>query len=310
MVVKDVSSASVASKLLDGKLVSAAVKTRLANLVTAAVGSGHRAPGLAVILVGDDPASALYVQGKIKACKKVGINRTFHRFEADATQSQVIDCVKKLNDDPTIDGILVQLPLPKQISAESVLENLRPDKDVDGLTTLNMGYLLAGAKGLRACTPLGIIELLDYYKIPIEGKQAVVVGRSNLVGKPISLLLMHRNATVTVCHSRSQDLASICRQADILVVAAGRPNFVTGDWVKAGAVVVDVGIHHTKHEDGSSVIEGDVDFAEAQPKASHITPVPGGVGPMTIAMLLSNTLTAYQGHLNLDELGKASILST
>lgn len=297
MVVKEESATDVSNKLLDGKAVAAAVRLRLKEAVADAVAKGQRAPGLAVILVGDDGASALYVQGKIKACKQVGIESSFHKFEANATQAEIIDCVRKLNEDPKVDGILVQLPLPKHISSEAVLDVLSADKDVDGLTTLSMGLLLAGKKGLVACTPSGIIELLDHYKIAIEGKRAVVIGRSNLVGKPIALLLMQRNATVTVCHSRTQGLDALCREADILVVAAGRRGFVKGSWVKPGAAVIDVGIHHTKNDDGTSVIDGDVVFPEAQVHASRITPVPGGVGPMTIAMLLSNTLVAYDEHI-------------
>ena len=298
MVVKDEPTTDVASKVLDGKAVAAVVRARLKDAVAQAVAKGQRAPGLAVILVGDDGASAIYVQNKVKACKQVGIESSFHKFEANASEAEVIECLRKLNADPKVDGILVQLPLPKHISSEAVLEFLSPGKDVDGLTTLSMGLLLAGKKGLVPCTPMGIIELLDHYKLDIEGKKAVVIGRSNLVGKPIALLLMQRNATVTVCHSRTQGLDEICRDADILVVALGRRHFVKGSWVKPGAVVIDVGIHHTKLDDGTSNISGDVEFAEAQQHAARITPVPGGVGPMTIAMLLSNTLSAYADHLS------------
>jgi methylenetetrahydrofolate dehydrogenase (NADP+)/methenyltetrahydrofolate cyclohydrolase len=297
MVVKDEPSTEVSSKVLDGKAVGAAVRARLKEAVAKAVAAGQRAPGLAVILVGDDGASAIYVQNKVKACKQAGIESSFHKFPADATQAEIIDCLRMLNADPKVDGILVQLPLPKHISSEAVLEILSPEKDVDGLTILSMGLLLAGKNGLVPCTPMGIIELLDHYQLPIEGKKAVVIGRSNLVGKPIALLLMQRNATVTVCHSRTQGLDEICRDADILVVAAGRRHFVKGSWVKPGAVVIDVGIHHTKLDDGTSNISGDVEFAEAQTHASRITPVPGGVGPMTIAMLLSNTMKAYSDHI-------------
>jgi methylenetetrahydrofolate dehydrogenase (NADP+)/methenyltetrahydrofolate cyclohydrolase len=297
MVVKDELATEVSSKVLDGKAVAAAVRARLKDAVGQAVAAGQRAPGLAVILVGDDGASAIYVQNKVKACKQVGIESSFHKFPADATQAEVIDCLQSLNADPKVDGILVQLPLPKHISSEAVLEVLSSGKDVDGLTTLSMGLLLAGKNGLVPCTPMGIIELLDHYKVEIEGKKAVVIGRSNLVGKPIALLLMQRNATVTVCHSRTQGLDEICRDADILVVAAGRRHFVKGSWIKPGAVVIDVGIHHTKLDDGTSNISGDVEYAEAQKHASRITPVPGGVGPMTIAMLLSNTMKAYSDHI-------------
>jgi methylenetetrahydrofolate dehydrogenase (NADP+)/methenyltetrahydrofolate cyclohydrolase len=297
MVVKDELSTNLASKLLDGKAVASSVRARLKDMVGQAVAAGQRAPGLAVMLVGDDGASAIYVQNKVKACKQVGIESSFHKFAGDATQAEVIECLKALNADPKIDGILVQLPLPKHISSDAVLEVLSPGKDVDGLTTLSMGLLLAGKNGLVPCTPMGIIELLDHYKLDIEGKKAVVIGRSNLVGKPIALLLMQRNATVTVCHSRTQGLDEICRGADILVVAAGRRHFVKGSWIKPGAVVIDVGIHHTKLEDGTSNISGDVEYTEAAKHAASITPVPGGVGPMTIAMLLSNTMKAYADHI-------------
>ena len=296
MPVKDIES-DTSSRVLNGKEVAASVRKRLAERSQAHTARGDRQPGLAVILVGDDPASAIYVQGKIKACKQVGIESFFHKFEAGASASQVKECVQKLNGDPAVDGILVQLPLPRQISADEVLALLQPDKDVDGLTPASMGLLMGGKPGLRPCTPAGIIELLDYYKVPIEGKRAVVIGRSNLVGKPIALLLMQRNATVTICHSRTEGLAELCQSADILVVAAGKKSFVKGSWIKPGACVIDVGIHHDKNEAGQSAIAGDVDFAEAVDVAGLITPVPGGVGPMTIAMLLANTLTAYEEHL-------------
>jgi methylenetetrahydrofolate dehydrogenase (NADP+) / methenyltetrahydrofolate cyclohydrolase len=296
MPVKDIEN-DTASRVLNGKEVAASVRKRLAERTTAHREQGKRAPGLAVVLVGDDPASALYVQGKIKACKQVGIESFFRKFEASAAAAEVKQCVQELNQDPLVDGILVQLPLPAQISADEVLALLQPDKDVDGLTAISMGLLMGGKPGLRPCTPSGIIELLDYHKVPIEGSRAVVIGRSNLVGKPIALLLMQRNATVTMCHSRTKGLDELCRSADILVVAAGKRTFVKGDWIKPGACVIDVGIHHDKTAAGESSIAGDVDFAEAVKVAGLITPVPGGVGPMTIAMLLANTLTAYEEHL-------------
>ncbi len=296
MPVKDLEN-DTANRVLNGKEVAASVRKRLAERTAVDREQGKRAPGLAVVLVGDDPASALYVQGKIKACKQVGIESFFHKFAATASSAEVKQCVQALNQDPLVDGILVQLPLPKQISADEVLALLAPDKDVDGLTAISMGLLMGGKPGLRPCTPSGIVELLDYHKVPIEGSRAVVIGRSNLVGKPIALLLMQRNATVTMCHSRTQGLDEICRNADILVVAAGKRTFVKGSWIKPGACVIDVGIHHDKSAEGESSIAGDVDFAEAVNVAGLITPVPGGVGPMTIAMLLANTLTAYEEHL-------------
>ena len=219
----------------------------------------------------------------------------FKKFDADVTVEQLTTCVKALSEQADdVDGILVQLPLPGRLPADSVLEALAADKDVDGLTTISMGRLLEGKAGLRPCTPSGVIELLKHCGVEIAGKRAVVIGRSNLVGKPAALLLMQHNATVTVCHSKSEQLDEICRNADILIVAAGRKQFVKGSWIKPGACVIDVGIHHTKNDEGESEISGDVEFAEASRVAGWITPVPGGVGPMTIAMLLSNTLTAYK----------------
>ena len=224
----------------------------------------------------------------------MGIESIHRKFEANISQDELINCVKTLSEDDSVDGILVQLPLPGDLKAEKVLEALCADKDVDGLTTASMGRLLEGKAGLRPCTPSGVIALLEHYNVPISGKRAVVIGRSNLVGKPAALLLMQKNATVTICHSKSEQLDQICQSADILVVAAGRKQFVKGSWVKSGACVIDVGIHHSKNEKGDSEIAGDVEFKEASRHASLITPVPGGVGPMTIAMLLSNTLQAYK----------------
>ncbi|HEY9778285.1 MAG TPA: bifunctional methylenetetrahydrofolate dehydrogenase/methenyltetrahydrofolate cyclohydrolase FolD [Planktothrix sp.] len=283
------------AQIIDGKAVAKTIRAQLKVDIDALVGKGHRRPGLAVVLAGDDAASALYVKNKIKACKEVGIESFFHKFDADITLEQLTACVQALSQQADdVDGILVQLPLPGRLPAEGVLQALSPEKDVDGLTTISMGRLLEGKPGLRPCTPSGVIELLKQNKVEISGKRAVVVGRSNLVGKPAALLLMQHNATVTVCHSKSEQLDEICRSADILVVAAGRKQFVKGSWVKPGACVIDVGIHHDKNEQGQSEICGDVEFAEASRVAAWITPVPGGVGPMTIAMLLSNTLTAYK----------------
>jgi len=287
------------AQIIDGKAVAKAIRAELKQSIDALVGKGHRRPGLAVVLAGENPASALYVKNKIKACKEVGIESFFEKFENDVTLQQLVDCVKRLSRTDEVDGILVQLPLPNNLAADVVLDSLDPNKDVDGLTTISMGRLLEGKPGLRPCTPSGVIALLEHHKVPISGRRAVVIGRSNLVGKPAALLLMQKNATVTVCHSKSEQLEQICQNADILVVAAGRRQFVKGSWIKPGSTVIDVGIHHTKTETGESEIAGDVEFAEASRAAGLITPVPGGVGPMTIAMLLSNTLTAYKMRLGL-----------
>jgi methylenetetrahydrofolate dehydrogenase (NADP+)/methenyltetrahydrofolate cyclohydrolase len=296
MVVKETTPVE---QILNGKEVAASVRASLKERTAAYAQKGLRAPGLAVVLVGDDPASAIYVQGKIKACKQVGIKSSFHQFPASATFDEIIAIVTMLNNDDNVDGILVQLPLPKHIDSDAVVAAIAPEKDADGLSPVSMGLLMAGKKGLRPCTPAGIIHLLDFYKVPIEGKRAVVVGRSNLVGKPIALLLMARNATVTMCHSRTRDLEKICAEADILVAAAGQKEMIKGSWIKPGACVIDVGIHHDKNEKGESKIAGDVLFADAKEHAALITPVPGGVGPMTIAMLLANTLTAYEMRSNM-----------
>jgi len=257
-----------------------------------------RAPGLAVVLIGDNPASQIYVKNKIQACKKVGIESFFHQFAADVKEEEVLACIDKLNRSPEVDGILVQLPLPKHLPTEEILDAVLPEKDADGLHPLNLGYLTSGKQGLRPCTPSGVMVLLERYKVELKGKHAVVIGRSNLVGKPIAFMLLEQHATVTICHSRSQNLDEIARSADVLVVAAGRECMVKGSWIKAGAVVVDVGIHKRTISSGpnagESEVVGDVDFQEASQVASLITPVPGGVGPMTIAMLLSNTLAAYE----------------
>lgn len=245
-------------------------------------------PGLAVILVGEDPASKIYVGRKEKAAKEAGFLSREFRLPAETTEESLRDLVAGLNASPEIHGILVQLPLPKHINPDVVIETIDPRKDVDGFHPVNIGGLFTGRPGHRACTPLGVIELLDRTGIPIEGKEAVIVGRSNIVGKPLALMLLNRHATVTVCHTRTRDLAGVARRADILVAAAGKAEMVRGEMVKEGAVVIDVGIN--RGADGKLV--GDVAFAEAAAKASYITPVPGGVGPMTIAMLLRNTLNS------------------
>ena len=277
-------------KIIDGKAISAAlredIKTRVAGLKEKGI-----VPGLAVVLVGDDPASATYVRNKERACMETGMHSVVHRLDAATTQAQLVELVRALNADAAIHGILVQLPLPGQIDELAVLREIDPDKDVDGLHVVNAGRLLAGEKGFVPCTPKGIMHLISTTGVEICGKRAVVIGRSNLVGKPISLLLLAANATVTMCHSKTTDLEAVCAQADILVAAAGRPGIVTGDCIKPGAVVIDVG---TTKVDGK--LTGDVRFDEASQKAAFITPVPGGVGPMTITMLLENTIEAALLH--------------
>lgn len=281
-------------QVMDGKALAASVRETLKEKVAKIVETGKRRPGLAVVLVGDDKASALYVKNKTQSCKKVGIESFMHTFPADTDMETLLNCIKTLNQSDVVDGILVQLPLPSHLSAEEVLAILDPNKDVDGLTTESMGRLFAGKTGLRPCTPVGVMVLLEEHNVEVEGKHAVVIGRSNLVGKPIAMLLQQKNATVTMCHSRTKDLDKICQNADILVVAAGKREFVKGSWIKPGATVIDVGIHHTQGANGESVISGDVQYADAAKVARHITPVPGGVGPMTVAMLLSNTITAFE----------------
>lgn len=270
-------------KIIDGKLVSAAIRNDLKNEVAAM----QKTIGLAVILVGDDPASCVYVKNKEKACAEVGVTSYKFAFPADSTEKEIEEKINELNAAPNINGILVQLPLPKHLNERKILSFIDPKKDVDGFSPYQIGKLLLGEDCLVSCTPQGIMQLLSYYDIPVAGKHAVVIGRSNIVGKPISLLLLKENATVTICHSRTKDLAEITRQADILVVAIGKPRFVTEDMVKEGAVVIDVGINRV---DGA--LCGDVDFENVAEKCSFITPVPGGVGPMTVTSLMYNTIKA------------------
>ena len=246
-------------------------------------------PGLAVILVGDDPASAIYVRNKERGCQEMGIYSVVHRLSGETAQDELIDIIHDLNDDDKIHGILVQLPLPGHLDELAVLREVDPDKDVDGLHVVTAGRLLVGEQGFLPCTPKGVIKMIKSTGIDICGKNAVVIGRSNMVGKPVSLLLQRENATVTMCHSRTKDLAKICATADILVAAIGKPEMITGDFVKQGAIVIDVG---TSRVDGK--LKGDVLFDEAKEKAAYITPVPGGVGPMTITMLLDNTVEAAE----------------
>lgn len=290
---------ALSERIMDGTKTAAAVREELSGEVKSYVDKGLRAPGLAVILIGDDPASHVYVKNKISACAKAGIASFPHELPASTDAATVFALIKKLNQDDKVDGILVQLPLPKHLPTEEILNSVLPEKDADGLHPLNMGYLFCGKPGLRPCTPSGIIKLLDHYKVQIAGKNAVVIGRSNLVGKPIALMLMERNATVTICHSRSENLNKITRGADILVVAAGKQGMIGGNDIKDGAVVIDVGIHKVPGPEGKFRLVGDVLYEEAAAKASLITPVPGGIGPMTIAMLLCNTVESYKKRLRL-----------
>jgi len=286
------------AQIIDGKAIAAQVRAEVKAEVEAWVQAGHRPPYLAVILVGDNPASASYVRGKTKAAAEVGIASDTLHFDTSISEAELLAEIARLNDDEGVDGILVQLPLPDHIDPSRVLNAIRPDKDVDGFHPINAGRLLLGEPGFVPATPAGILELLRRSGIETTGKHAVVVGRSNIVGRPLAALLLHRgiDATVTVCHSRTQDLAALTRTADILVAAIGRPRYITADMVREGAVVIDVGINRVddpSHPRGYRLV-GDVDFEAVVEKAGWITPVPGGVGPMTIALLLRNTLYAAQ----------------
>jgi len=276
----------VAARLIDGKALAQTIRERIAKESADLHAQTGIRPGLAAILVGDDPASALYVRSKQKACDAAGIYVADHKLPASTTQADLLALIEKMNADPKIHGILVQLPLPKQIDSKVVLDAVSPAKDADGFHPYNVGRLVEGNPLFTPCTPKGIIKMIESTGVAIEGKRAVVVGRSNIVGKPASLLLLHRHATVTVCHSKTKDLPAVCREAEILVVAIGKAKFVTADMVREGAMVIDVGSNRL--EDGTFV--GDVDFGPVSQKAGWISPVPGGVGPMTIAMLLDNTL--------------------
>lgn len=277
-----------AAQILDGKATAKAVRADVASGVAALVADGGRQPGLTVVLVGDDPASQVYVRSKDRAATEAGFQVHTVRMSAESSQEEVEAVVRGLNGDDGVDGILVQLPLPRGLDSDAVTELIDPGKDVDGLTRANIARLVLGQDGLVPCTPAGCVEICDRHGISLEGKDVVVIGRSNLVGKPFAQLALARNATVTVCHSRTRDLAAHCRAADVIVAAVGVTELVKGDWVKEGAVVLDVGIN--RGDDGK--LRGDVEFASASLRASAITPVPGGVGPMTIAMLLANTLEA------------------
>ena len=293
-----ISSRMMAAQILDGKHIRDQILLELKPRI-AAMSSARRAPGLAVVLVGNDPASEIYVRNKVKACEELGIYSEKITPAADTPTGDLLGIVEGLNQRPEIDGILVQTPLPRAIDSRRVLDSVLPDKDVDGFHPFNVGRLVAGEPGPRACTPAGIMELLRRYEIPVAGRHAVVVGRSDTVGKPMAMLLLHRHATVTICHSRTQDLAAECRRADILVAAVGRPALIRADFIKPGATVIDVGVNRVADpaaKTGTRLV-GDVDFAGVQPVAGKITPNPGGVGPMTIALLMQNTVRAAENSI-------------
>ncbi|MBR5586529.1 MAG: bifunctional methylenetetrahydrofolate dehydrogenase/methenyltetrahydrofolate cyclohydrolase FolD [Clostridia bacterium] len=281
----------MSAKILDGKALSARIKDELKDEVVLLKEQGIN-PCLAVIIVGDDPASRVYVNNKKAACEYIGIKSLEYALDAQTTQDELMELIDTLNADSAVDGILVQLPLPSHLDEKEVLNRIKPDKDVDAFHPVNVGKIMIGDFDFLPCTPAGVMELIAESGVEISGKQCVVVGRSNIVGKPQSMLLLHKNGTVTICHSRTKNLAEVCKTADILVAAVGRPNFITADMVKEGAVVIDVGIN--RGADGK--LCGDVDFEPVKEIAGAITPVPGGVGPMTISMLMRNTLTAAKNH--------------
>ncbi len=280
------------AQILDGKATAGELRQQIRAVVDRRLGDGRRRPGLAVVLVGENPASQVYVRNKRKACAEVGFHSELHELPATTSQAELLALVDQLNGDDTIDGILVQLPLPEQIDAEAVIERILPTKDVDGFHPYNVGRLALRMPLLRPCTPKGIMTLLERTGEPLEGMDAVVIGQSNIVGRPMALELLAARCTPTICHSRTKDLAEKARAADVLVVAIGRARFVPGDWIKPGALVIDVGMNR----DDAGKLCGDVDFDSARARAGWITPVPGGVGPMTIASLLENTLQAAELH--------------
>lgn len=276
------------AKIIDGKAISAAIRAEISEEVKKMKAEKGLVPGLAVIIVGEDPASQVYVRNKAKDCEETGINSIVHALPENTTEEELLALVHKLNNDDTVHGIIVQLPLPKHLNSDLIINNIDVKKDVDAFHPYNVGKIMIGDYELLPCTPAGVMALLERSNIEAAGKNCVVVGRSNIVGKPQAMMLLHKNGTVTVCHSKTKNLAEICRSADILVVAIGRAKFIKGDMIKEGAVVIDVGM--CRDENGK--LCGDVDYESAEKKASYITPVPGGVGPMTRVMLLQNTLTA------------------
>ncbi|MCR5846812.1 MAG: bifunctional methylenetetrahydrofolate dehydrogenase/methenyltetrahydrofolate cyclohydrolase FolD [Lachnospiraceae bacterium] len=275
--------------IIDGKSISLQIKDECKDKVSKLKEKGIEVT-LAVIQVGEDPASSVYVNNKKKACEYIGANSLSYQLKEDSTQEELLKLIDDLNNDEKVDGILVQLPLPMHFDEDEVIRRINPDKDVDGFHPINVGRLSIGEKGFVSCTPAGIIELLKRSNVEIEGKECVVIGRSNIVGKPMAMLMLRENATVTVCHSRTKDLHEVAKRADILIVAIGKPRFIDDTYVKDGAVVIDVGIH--RPDPDSKKLCGDVDFDKVEPKASLITPVPGGVGPMTIAMLMNNLVNS------------------
>lgn len=281
------------AQLLDGKALAQRIQAQLCEQVKQLILTNGRPPGLAVLMVGDNPASAAYVRNKERACAKVGIASFGRHFPTNTSQEELAQTIQALNEDERVDGILVQLPLPDHLDSVPLLHQIDPDKDADGLHPVNLGRLVRGETGLRSCTPAGVMRLLREYQIEVKGKTAVVVGRSILVGKPLALMLLEADATVTVAHSRTPNLAEIARSADILIAAVGRPQLVTADWVKPQAIVIDVGINRVTAENGESRLVGDVDFDSVREVAQFLTPVPGGVGAMTVAMLLNNTVLSY-----------------
>lgn len=282
----------MSATLIDGKAVAAQLKNKIAAAIQVKTQSGHRQPGLAVILVGEDPASSIYVRNKREACEQVGIQSLYHHLPAETSEAELVELIERLNHDPEVDGILLQLPLPKHIHANKILEHINPHKDVDGFHPYNIGRLAQRRPLLRPCTPYGIMLLLETINQRFKGLNTVVVGASNIVGRPMAMELLIAGATVTICHRFTHDIASYVSQADILISAVGKPHLIKGEWIKPGSTVVDVGI--TRLEDGT--LTGDIEFAVARERAAFITPVPGGVGPMTVAVLMHNTLLAAGYH--------------
>lgn len=281
------------TQIIDGKALAASIRADLAKRTTVLTEKGHR-PGLAVVIVGDDPASQVYVRNKIRACADTGIESIEYRLAKDTREEELLKLIGELNNDKRVDGILVQLPLPEQIAPEKVIAAIAPEKDVDGFHVMNAGKLLTGTGGFMPCTPYGVMKMIESVGYDLTGKEAVVVGRSNIVGKPLALMLLAKNATVTVAHSRTADLADVTRRADVLIAAVGRAKMITGDMVKPGALVIDVGMNR----DENGKLCGDVDTASVMGIAGWVSPVPGGVGPMTIAMLMTNTVEAVERRMN------------
>lgn len=281
------------TQIIDGKALAASIRADLAKRTTVLTEKGHR-PGLAVVIVGDDPASQVYVRNKIRACADTGIESIEYRLAKDTREEELLKLIEELNNDKRVDGILVQLPLPEQIAPEKVIAAIAPEKDVDGFHVMNAGKLLTGTGGFMPCTPYGVMKMIESVDYDLTGKEAVVVGRSNIVGKPQALMLLAKNATVTVAHSRTADLADVTRRADVLIAAVGRAKMITGDMVKPGALVIDVGMNR----DENGKLCGDVDTASVMGIAGWVSPVPGGVGPMTIAMLMTNTVEAVERRMN------------